>query len=127
MENVLKLLETVTGLLFCCMAIVVFFMNNSSLNAMLLSAKENLNNYSVLYEQYQNQEDQEEPVIEYEDLISMLMKDISTDMEINMVELNADTYDYLQFDFSCIPNTAYKRSYQRDAAGTITKVIYKSI
>jgi hypothetical protein len=127
MENALKLLETVSGLLFCCIAIAVFLMDNSSLSSLLLSAKANLNNYPVLYEQYQNLEDKEEPVVEYEDLISMLMKDTSMDMVINTLELDADTYDYLQFDFANIPNASYKRSYHRDATGTVTKVIYKSI
>lgn len=125
--NVTKPIEYATCVAIFVLAITLYFNNNARLESLLLNVKNNINDNQVVYEQYQDLEKLPEPITEYKELVSILMKDISINMEINGTELRADTYDYMEFDYSSIPNTNYRKSYKRDVSGNVVKVIYESI
>jgi len=125
--NVTKPIEYFACIGIFVLATTLYFNSSNRIEGILKNVKKNMNSNQVVYEQYQNLGDLSEPTTEYKDLISMLMKDISIDMEINGTELTADYYDYMNFDYSKIPKTQYKRSYQRDDMGNVVKVIYESI
>lgn len=125
MGTVSKALGILPSVTAFCIALTVLLSSNSSTEKLLFEVKNNINDKYVMYEQNLGGEELEK-IIAYPDVISMLMKDIRTDIEINGVLLDAATYNYLQFDFSVIPETEYSEVYERNSAGEVIKIVLTS-
>ena len=125
MEVINKFLEDGFEVFMFCIALVLLFTGMKNINSLVLTTKNNLNSSNVLYEQY-NYNDHESDV-SYSELISILMTGLDCDIQVNGMEIKADTYDYLQFNYSLINNTDYSKDYVLDNQGEIIKIIYDSI
>ncbi|BCN32412.1 hypothetical protein [Anaeromicropila herbilytica] len=127
MDSIFDMMHNAANVFLFILAITLFLLINNSLNSLLLTTKNNISSNSVLYEQQNELVGKREEIVKYEELIGILMSDITRDMRINSLEIKAEDYDYLQFDFSVIPQTSYKITYERDSNGAVTKIIYTSI
>jgi|GEM_PF-2866405 hypothetical protein len=127
MESAYEGLISGINVFLLILALTFFLGMNHGLDTLLFTAKDQICEKNVLYEQEENWDEINGQVIEYKDLISILMKDITTDISIDQMELSKQTYDYMQFDLSSIKKSKYKEKFIRDEKGTVIRIQYQSI
>lgn len=66
-------------------------------------------------------------IITCDEVISYIVSGIEYDVEIDGVLLNAVNFDKNNFNYAFIQNDYYRRSYETDGDGLVTKVIFTSV
>lgn len=123
MENALKIFKNNAAVAIFCIALSVWIIVNNNLNKLLFTTKKAVIDNDILY---QSEENHEENTISYAELISTIMNGLDYDIQVNDITISAKDFNYLQFNYNCIPNKRYKQQVVYSENGTIFRILYKS-
>lgn len=123
MEGILEFLEQCFHIFLFCLGITVLLGNAGSMERLLAEAGENVNASPVFYMQGQ---EAGEHIISYGTLMSMLMQEISIDVEVNGLLIPAEGFDPVTFTYPHIADTDYLEEYVYNPDGTVKKITYQS-
>lgn len=126
MQNLTKLLEMLVYLILFCMAVTILLFQNRFFNTLTAAVKNEINSPDIFYEKERPADEISDDGVSYAELITALFGELSYDVQINLITIEKESYNYREFDFSKIPQTKYRKSYQYDTFGNIRKVIYTS-
>ena len=124
MENALKIFRNNAAVAIFCIALALWISVNNNLNKLLFTTKETVLDNNILY---QSEEVSEQDEISYEELISTIMIGQDYDIQVNEILVQANDFNYLQFDYNLITNCSYKQQVIYNNDGSINRISYSSI
>ncbi|WP_313133384.1 hypothetical protein [Anaerocolumna sp.] len=125
MENVKELIEKVGAIFMFCIAGTLLLIQYKEQYKLITVIREGISKQGVLNEQ---------PIdvtannkVSHKEVIAALICDLEYDVEVNTIYLQKEYFNPMEFDFSVIANTDYRKTYEVDLSGNIVKIVYKSL
>ncbi len=125
MENVKELIEKVGAIFMFCIAGTLLLIQYKEQYKLITVIREGVSKQGVLYEQSIDVTVNNK--VSHKEVIAALICDLEYDVEVNTIYLQKEYFNPMEFDFSVIANTDYRKTYEVDLSGNIVKIVYKSL